>query len=94
MIFVSALEDRSVLNRLTGPLSWLAICSAPGIAWVTQRTGVDDFAAAAQKVLVGVTRRLKVDRKLLSAQPKEPDADTAWLYCRGKILTLSSAQHE
>lgn len=65
-----------------GPGSFLSICSGPGIDWVTEKTGVPDFAEIARTFSREIARPLKLDQKINPERFPEPDRETAWRYVR------------
>jgi hypothetical protein len=67
-----------------GPTSWLSICSEPGIGWVSERTGVVDFAKSAKGLTLGWTRRLKLDYGATRERAPQIDAETAWGFSKGR----------
>ncbi|KAK5046474.1 hypothetical protein LTR84_008277 [Exophiala bonariae] len=80
----SVLAPQMVNWEHHGPGSWLSVCSKPGLAWVAQRTGVNDFTDSARELVSTWTRRLSLTRKrLLHPQDHDPDPEVAWKYSDG-----------
>lgn len=71
----------------TGPTSYLAICSEPGIDWVLRRTGGSDFICSAMSLACGITALLKLDRGVDAERVPDPDVKTAWMYSNGLKLS-------
>ena len=75
------LQLRSLIT--TGPKSYLAICSEPGIKWVTEKLADSGFRDIAGTFVRDVARRLKTERRLAPQRTPDPDAETAWRYTQG-----------
>jgi hypothetical protein len=70
-----------------GPWSWVSVCSQPGLRWVRERTGTDDFNRIATGLTKNWSRRLKI-KKIGAAQRQvcEPSKMVAWTYVTGKAF--------
>lgn len=90
--FNPAAEEDAFLTAWPGPGSWFSVCSKPGVTWVSQRTGVNDFAKSARELTSTWTQRLKMDRSKVrpSVYHTEPDPETAWKYTAGKVSCMAS----
>lgn len=80
--------DKQSLNSYvpSGPSSFLSICSIPGLEWVTERTGESSFVGSARTLATSITQRLKLPQNVGRGKAPEPDAATAWGYCKGLEL--------
>ncbi|KAH7351463.1 fungal-specific transcription factor domain-containing protein [Pyrenochaeta sp. MPI-SDFR-AT-0127] len=65
---------------MTGPMSYLSICSSPAIRWISQVASTPEFASSASTFSLDTTRTLKMDKKMSSNREHEPDHDTARIY--------------
>ncbi|EXJ76298.1 uncharacterized protein A1O5_00806 [Cladophialophora psammophila CBS 110553] len=68
--------------QYSGPTSFISICSAAGIQWVSERTKSSSFVDSANEFTAGITRLLKIDKRCPSPPIKEPDVETALMYTR------------
>ena len=72
-----------------GPWSWVSICSQPGLKWVCETTGRDDFVDIACGLTNTWSRRLKIKRfKSFRESCPEPQPVDAWRYVNGKPVPL------
>jgi hypothetical protein len=72
-----------VLTLISGPRSYLSICSKPAVKWVSEQTRSTNFAESASAFVCDITRRLKMDGDLSISRMPEPDVETAWRYTKG-----------
>ena len=78
-------EEANELILYTGPRSFLSFCSKPGINWVTSKVKTSGFDSVAKRLIVDMTRMLKIDGNLSSERAKEPASEMAWQYTAGKF---------
>lgn len=72
-----------------GPSSWVSICSPPGLRWVCERIGTNDFIDSAKLLVHTWSSRLTINTHPIPAQRQpEPDPETAWAYTSGMTLSL------
>lgn len=71
-----------------GPLSYLAVCSEPGIHWISDRVGGLQYGQLANEFFdqVGVLQQLKFTRERVT----EPDEKTARTWLKGTSTTFES----
>jgi len=67
---------------MTGPRSFLSICSRAGVDWVTGKTKVPCFEKSATRFIRDVIRRIKLERKISADRAPEPDAESAGKYIK------------
>lgn len=68
-----------------GPWSWVSVCSSPGLKWVSERAGNDDFVDIAYGLTKTWSRRLKMNRfRPIKSKWPEPEKRDAWKYVTGK----------
>lgn len=61
-----------------GPWSWASVCSPPGIRWVCQKTGHDEFGEVASDLMKTWGKSLKLSRfQSFAERCQEPDSDLA-----------------
>jgi len=72
------------LTSITGPGSYLSICSKLGVEWVTEKTGVPEFAQMARGLAFDICRRLKLEPGSLHGRvpEPEPEQEVAWQFVR------------
>ncbi|ORX96467.1 fungal-specific transcription factor domain-domain-containing protein [Clohesyomyces aquaticus] len=64
-----------------GPWSWVSICSLPGLRWVAEKTGNDEFPAVAHELTKTWGKRLKMKRfRTNTSRYPEPEEKDAWTY--------------
>lgn len=67
-----------------GPSSWVSVCSPPGLKWVCERMGTNEFIDSAKLLVHTWSSRLTMKTHPVTAQRRpEPDATTAWAYTLG-----------
>jgi hypothetical protein len=64
----------------------IAICSQPGVIWVTERTGSHNFNDIAITFTKDLTRRMKMERRISKDRTPEPSPETAWKYATGELF--------
>ena len=70
-----------------GPWSWVSVCSQPGLRWVRERTGTDDFNRVATDLTKTWSRRLKMEKDgAAKRQLREPSKSVAWTYVTGEAF--------
>lgn len=67
----------------TGPGSWLSICSAPAVQWVSAKAGTTRFHEIAQELVMGWTKRLTLSSDTIRETRPEPGFENAWKYVSG-----------
>lgn len=71
-----------------GPWSWISVCSQPGLRWVRERTGTDDFIRIATGLTKNWSRRLKMKNPgAAQREVREPSKTDAWTYVTGMVLS-------
>lgn len=80
----------------TGPASWMSICSQPGVRWVSECIGNEEFARSARSLTLGWSRRLKLMAGWNRFQEPEPEPteEIAWKYCAGESTYLVSTKQD
>ncbi|KAE8359557.1 fungal-specific transcription factor domain-containing protein [Aspergillus caelatus] len=63
-----------------GPGSWLSICSAPGVQWVSAKAGTTRFHEIAQGLVMGWTKKLTLSSDTIRERCPEPGIENAWKY--------------
>lgn len=76
-------------SKLTseGPQTTLSICSKPGVKWVNDRLGNEQFGPIAARLVQDITRRLRLLRSVPASRTPEPPAEDAWKYANGTYFT-------
>jgi hypothetical protein len=73
-----------------GPSSWVSICSPPGLKWVCERMGTNEFIDSAKLLVHTWSSRLTINTHPITAQRQpEPDAATAWAYTSGMTVLFA-----
>lgn len=75
---------------VTGLKFPLSMCTPTGLSWIYQRTGSDEFAESLRAQTSIWNRHLKIDPIGVLTRSEEPEAETAWEYCRGNIVFCSA----
>ncbi|KIW99291.1 uncharacterized protein Z519_00954 [Cladophialophora bantiana CBS 173.52] len=73
-------ESQSIIPESYGPGCWLSVCSPPGLAWIQQRTGVDEFTGIAADLTVAWAKQLRLERNEPTLRTSEPESELAWKY--------------
>lgn len=83
----SVIQLQNVNWEHHGPWSWVSVCSQPGLRWVRERTGMDDFNRIATGLTKNWSRRLKMKKTgTVQRQVREPSKMVVWTYVTGKVL--------
>jgi hypothetical protein len=75
-------------SNCLGPRSFLSICSAPGIQWVTEKLGGSpDFQHIGPSLVQEISRELKIERKLSTSRAPEPEREDVWRFVAGESFS-------
>lgn len=81
-----AREDGSVYSADTsnleyvGPRTFLSVCSAPAISWISRQLQDDSFQPVAARLLRNITTRLRPFQSVPLGRKPEPSREDAWRY--------------